>query len=127
MTTEKYVISLVLIIIIFAVINWTQKKPKSKIRKVRKDKNSRISDLNLLYDRAGKEFLSLEVKKFENEVVICEKSIFNKDPKNLVFITLNPSLRKSVSKRGDFVVARYPYVPSSEEMRQDFARVLNKY
>lgn len=127
MTAEEYVISLVVIIIIFAVINWTQRETKSRIRKVGRDKNSRISDLNLLYDRAKKEFLNLNVGKQIDRVIISENAGVSREAKELVFITLNPSLRKSVSKRGEFVVARYPYVPSREEMRQDFARVLNKY
>lgn len=106
---------------------WTQKDKKPKIRKVGTDKNTRLSDLNLLYDRTRKEFINLEVRKFTDKVVIRENSMFNQDPKELVFITLNPNRRKSVSKKGVFVVARYPHVPTREEMRNDFARVLNKY
>ena len=127
MTAEKYAICLVVIIIIFAVINWTQKEPKSKHRKLDIDKNSQISDLNLLFDRARKEFLNLNVRKQIDRIIIGENSGVRRESRELVFITLKPNRKKYISKRGDFLVARYPYVPIGKEMRQDFARVLNKY
>ncbi|MPW45797.1 hypothetical protein [Acinetobacter guerrae] len=127
MILEKILVVLIVLTVLSLVTWWTQRKGKPKVRRMGTDKNSRLSDLNLLYDRAKKEFISLEVRKFTDKVVISEKSLFNKNPKDLVFITLNPNRGKSVSKKGLFVVARYPHVPTREEMQKDFARVLNKY
>lgn len=129
MSIEELVIILIVMVLIFIAISWTQKDQKPKPRWVNDthDKNKQISDLNLLFDRATKEFLNLNVRKHVDRIIISENVGIRRESRELVFISLKPNRKKYISKQGDFLVARYPYVPTGKEMRKDFARITNKY
>lgn len=114
-----------LVVGILTLVTWWTQKPKKL--KVLKDKNAKISDLNLLYDRTQKSFSEYTVLKRHDKVIICEIAKLRGEPKELVFIRL-VSERKLVrlSSNGKHLIARYPHVPTKEEMRKDFAQVLNQ-
>lgn len=90
------------------------------------DKNSKISDLNLLFDRAKKEFAEFNVLKRNDRIVILEREKLGQKAQELVFIRI-ASEQKIIrlGSDGKTLIARYPYVPSKEEMRQDFSQSLN--
>ncbi|QIO05626.1 hypothetical protein [Acinetobacter shaoyimingii] len=67
------------------------------------------------------------MKKYNNQIVIREHARFNATPKDLVYVTLDSTKPKSLSKSGAFIVAWYPAPPTKQEMRSDFASVLNQY
>ena len=114
-----------LVVGILSLITWWTQKPRKQ--KVFKDKNSKISDLNLLYDRTKKGFSEFTVLKRHDKVMICEIAKLRGEPRELVYIRLVTG-RKSVrmSSDGKYLIARYPHVPTKEEMRKDFAPMLNK-
>ena len=119
-------ISLVLIIV-FLISKGLRKPDKPKLKLI-SDKNGRASELNLLFDRAKKEFLGYEVIKKEGKVVIRELTKLRGTPKELVFIRItNEAKSVRVSTDGKQLIARYPDVPSKEEMRNDFLKFLNKF
>ncbi|MHA3103708.1 hypothetical protein [Acinetobacter sp. ANC 3791] len=91
-----------------------------------KDKNSKISDLNLLFDRAKKEFTEFNVLKRNDRIIILEREKLGQIAQELVFIRI-VSEQKIIrlGSDGKTLIARYPYVPSKEEMRQDFSQSLN--
>lgn len=93
-----------------------------------KDKNSKISDLNLLFDRAKKEFTEFNVLKRNDRIIILEREKLGQIAQELVFIRI-VSEQKIIrlGSDGKILIARYPYVPSKEEMRQDFSQSLNQY
>lgn len=121
----ELVITILILLLVISGMKWRTKQPV-KSRKS-KNKNVRISNLNLTFDRAKKEFLELNVSKRHDRIVICEIEKLGGKSKELIFIRL-VSEPKTVrlSTDGRYLIARYPYVPTKEEMRNDFSIMLNK-
>lgn len=117
-----------LVLVILFLVSKVLRKPEKPKLKLISDKNERASELNLLFDRAKKEFLGYEVIKKEGKVVIRELTKLRGTPKELVFIRItNEGKSVRVSTDGKQLIARYPDVPSKEEMRNDFLNFLNKF
>lgn len=122
---ENLIVGSLVVLICFGIqITRTSKK---KEKRLSYNHNQRVSNLNLIFDRCKKEFLNLNVEKINDQITISEYPKLKSKAITLVFITLNPQKAKSISRSGDFVVARYPYPPSKEDMRKDLARVINQY
>lgn len=122
---ENLIFGSLVVLIYFGIQITRTSKKKEKILSY--NHNQRVSNLNLTFDRCKKEFLNLNVEKINDQITISEYPKLKSKARTLVFITLNPQKAKSISTSGDFVVARYPYPPSKEDMRKDFARVINQY
>jgi FtsZ-interacting cell division protein ZipA len=122
---ENILIVLAVLAILSLVTWWTQKPEEPKFKR---DKNVKISDLNLLFDRARSEFSEYTVFKRHDKVLICEISKLRGEPRELVFIRLvSESKSVRISSDGKHLIARYPHVPTKQEMRKDFAQMLNKH
>lgn len=107
---ESIIVGIIVILIYFGFRRSQRYKKENKI--IMHNKNQKISDLNLTFDRCKKEFLSLDVNKINDQIIINEYPKLKSQARTLVFITLNPQKAKSISRSGDFVVARYPHPPS---------------
>lgn len=120
---DKFLIIFLVLITAILLIWWTQTKPNnSKKRFVYREKeyrNKKISDLNLTFDRAKKEFTGyLVINKLDKILVYEQGARF--ESKEVMIIRLDHKLPKSLILKENILQARYPYPPSKEEMRNDF-------
>ena len=114
----------------WTILKKLEKPAKRSLRRVRpskEERNEQVSNLNLTWDRARKEFLELSVLKRHDKVLICEISKLRGEPEERVFIRINNRKPKSVRSNGQYLVATYPKAPTKEEMRKDFSSVLKRY
>lgn len=85
------------------------------------------SAIKKLFKISSSEFSDFHVLLKNEKVLICEKDGARSEPRELVFISLNPLAQKSIKQSGAYIVAVYRSVPTGAEMRRDFAPILNKY
>lgn len=129
----NFALFIALVAILLAIFFWFLNRDKNIGKKTGnkhkfknlEEKNAFISDINKLWDLVRKEFSEMHVLNRQDKVLICEIAKLRGEPRERVIIRIDKSNEKKLVMRDEYMVASYPYVPSKQEMRKDFAPVLN--